>query len=143
MILVTVVAIWILSLCLHEYSHARVAYAGGDTSVADKGYLTMNPLRYIHPVTSIVLPALFLMMGFIALPGGAVWIDHSRLRSRGWETAVSLAGPAANLVLCVLLALPFTLGVAGESTMWAIVAVSSFWQAIAFALNMLPIPGLD
>ena len=36
---------WIFSLCLHEFSHALVAYYGGDTSVRDKGYLTFNPLE--------------------------------------------------------------------------------------------------
>jgi Zn-dependent protease len=56
---------WIFSLCLHEFSHALVAYYGGDTSVRDKGYLTFNPLKYTHPLYSIVLPLLFLVMGGI------------------------------------------------------------------------------
>jgi Zn-dependent protease len=142
-IFITVLAIWIVSLCVHEYAHARVAYAGGDHTVAEKGYLSMNPLRYMNPLTSIVLPAVFLAAGFIALPGGAVWIESWRLRSRGWQSAVSVAGPASNLAVCILLGLPFLLGFDGKSTMWAIVAVSAYWQAIAFVLNMLPIPGLD
>jgi Zn-dependent protease len=148
MILVTVLAIWIFSLCLHEFSHARVAYAGGDYTVKDKGYLTFNPFRYVHPVTSLLLPAVFLMMGWIALPGGAVWIETWRLRSRGWQSGVSLAGPAANLVCCIALGLPFLLGIYDheadqDSAMWAIIAVSCYWQAVAFVLNLLPIPGLD
>jgi Zn-dependent protease len=143
MIFVTVLVIWIVSLCLHEYAHARVAYAGGDTSVVEKGYLSMNPLRYMNPVSSIVIPAVFFMLGWIALPGGAVWIETWRLRSRGWQSAVSLAGPIANLVVFVLIGIPFLLGLHGESTMWAILAVSCFLQAIAIVLNLLPIPGLD
>ncbi|WP_233220817.1 hypothetical protein [Chlorogloea sp. CCALA 695] len=39
---------WILSVCLHEFDHAIVAYWGGDTSVKDKGYLTLNPLKYTN-----------------------------------------------------------------------------------------------
>src|SRR5262249_42040887 len=143
MIFIIVLAIWLVSLCLHEYSHARVAYAGGDYTVADKGYLSMNPLRYVHPVQSIVLPAIFMAMGLIALPGGAVWIESWRLRSRGWASAVSLAGPAANVVCCVVLGLPFMIATPEPTTMWAILAVSCFWQAIATVLNLLPIPGLD
>jgi Zn-dependent protease len=148
MILVTVLAIWVFSLCLHEYSHARVAYQGGDYTVKEKGYLSFNPLKYVHPVTSILLPAVFLLMGGIALPGGAVWIETSRLRSRAWQSMVSLAGPAANAIMCVLLGLPFLLGMydrdtQSESMMWAIIAVSCHFQALALVLNLLPIPGLD
>src|SRR4051812_37516101 len=94
---------WIFSLCLHEYSHARVAYAGGDTSVAEKGYLSFNPLRYTDAVHSILMPLLFLMMGGIGLPGGAVYIDRRRLRSKAWESAVSVAGPLSNLILTLVL----------------------------------------
>jgi Zn-dependent protease len=144
MVLLGVLLIWIVSLCLHEYAHARVAYAGGDHTVADKGYLSMNPLRYMNPMTSIVLPALFVAMGWLALPGGAVWIETHRLRSRGWQSAVSLAGPAANVLMCVALGLPFLLtGGERSTTMWLILAASCYWQAIAVVLNLLPIPGLD
>src|SRR5512146_3018031 len=103
---------WIFSLCLHEFSHALVAYYGGDTTVRDKGYLTFNPLKYTHPVYSIVLPLLLLLMGGIGLPGGAVYIENWRLRSRGWISAVSLAGPTANLLVAVVLGLVLRLSAA-------------------------------
>jgi Zn-dependent protease len=96
---------WVFSLCLHEFAHAFVAYQGGDYTVRDKGYLTFNPLKYTHPVYSLVLPLLILMMGGIGLPGGAVYIERGRLRTKGWMTAVSLAGPAANALLAVVLGL--------------------------------------
>ena len=80
---------WIFSLCLHEFSHALIAYFGGDTSVREKGYLTFNPLKYTHPVYSIVLPLLFLVLGGIGLPGGAVYIETWRLRSRRWISATT------------------------------------------------------
>ncbi len=67
-----VLAGWIFSLSLHEFAHALVAYYGGDKTVKDKGYLTFNPLKYTHPMLSIVFPIIFLMMGGIGLPGGAV-----------------------------------------------------------------------
>src|SRR5512142_2165373 len=94
---------WMFTLCLHEFSHALVAYYGRDYTVRAKGYLTFNPLKYTHPVYSIVLPLLFLVMGGIGLPGGAVYIEKWRLRSRAWVTAVSLAGPSANLLLAIVL----------------------------------------
>src|SRR5580698_5444736 len=98
-----VLVVWIFSVCLHEYGHAWVAYRGGDTTVEEKGYLEMNPLRYTHPVLSFLLPILFMAMGGIGLPGGAVFINNNLLRSRGWETAVSLAGPAMNLLLALVI----------------------------------------
>src|SRR5512146_2988962 len=117
---------WIFSLCLHEFSHALVAYYGGDYTVREKGYLTFNPLKYTHPVYSIVLPLLFVMIGGIGLPGGAVYIERWRLRSRRWETAVSLAGPAANLLLAVVLGLLLRLAPADRSGIWPALAFLAF-----------------
>jgi Zn-dependent protease len=141
-----ILVLWVISLCLHEYAHARVAYAGGDHTVEQKGYLTLNPLRYIHPFMSIVLPLIILVIGGIPLPGGAVWIDHSRLRSRAWDAAVSAAGPLANVALFVLAALPFTFGLdANEPTslIWQVLALFAFLQIFAAVINLIPIPGLD
>src|SRR6266508_6067650 len=96
---------WIFSLCLHEFSHALVAYYGGDYTVRDKGYLTFNPLKYTHPLYSLLLPMIFLLMGGIGLPGGAVYIESWRIRSRNWLSATSLAGPMSNLLVAFVLSL--------------------------------------
>jgi Zn-dependent protease len=72
---------WIFSVCLHEFGHAWVAYKGGDVTVRDKGYLTFNPLKYTDPVFSFILPILFMALGGIGLPGGAVYINRHLLRS--------------------------------------------------------------
>src|SRR3970040_1656278 len=96
---------WIFSLCLHEFSHALVAYYGGDNTVKEKGYLTFTPLKYTHPVFSLLMPIIFLLMGGIGLPGGAVYIERWRLRGPKWETAVSLAGPLSNALLALMLGL--------------------------------------
>ena len=82
---------WILSVCFHEFCHALVAYWGGDRSVKEKGYLGMNPAAYIDPMMSLLLPAVILLMGGFPLPGAAVRIDRSALRSRVWASAVSAA----------------------------------------------------
>jgi Zn-dependent protease len=141
-----VMAGWIFSLCLHEFAHALVAYRGGDTSVREKGYLTFNPLRYTHPVYSLVWPLVFLLMGGIGLPGGAVYINRHLLRSRGWDCGVSLAGPAANAVLLVFLMAPFWLGLAPErdaGLLWEVQAFLCLLQLSAILFNLLPIPPLD
>jgi Zn-dependent protease len=134
---------WIFSLCLHEFSHALVAYYGGDTSVRDKGYLTFNPLKYTHPVYSILLPMIFLFLGGIGLPGGAVYIETWRLRSKRWESAVSLAGPAANLVLAVVLAIVLHFAPTPAGGVWPGLAFLGLLQIMAMVLNLVPLPPFD
>jgi Zn-dependent protease len=137
---------WVFSVCLHEFAHAWVAYKGGDYTVRDKGYLTFNPLKYTDPYFSILLPILFLVIGGIGLPGGAVYIDRSLLRSRARDTAVSLAGPAANLLLVLIIGGLFKFGLVKPDTS-SLVAVSFGFllhlQVSAIILNLLPLPPLD
>jgi Zn-dependent protease len=133
---------WLISLCLHEFSHALVAYFGGDYTVREKGYLT-NPLKYINPVTSILLPLLFLVMGGIGLPGGAVLIETWRLRSPNWITAVSLAGPVSNLVLAVLLGAILRFAPLSADGIWPGLAFLAFLQVTAVLFNLIPIPPFD
>jgi Zn-dependent protease len=137
-----VLAGWAVTLCLHEFGHAAVAYKGGDFSVRDKGYLTLDIRRYTDPVLSIVLPLVLLAFGGIPLPGGAVWINHHALRSKKIESLVSLAGPVTNLVIGVLLALIVTV-FSPPAALAGAISYLALLQVIAFVLNILPIPGLD
>lgn len=141
---------WVFSLCLHEFSHAFVAYLGGDYTVREKGYLT-NPLKYIHPIFSILIPLAMLAMGGIGLPGGAVYIESWRLRSRWWETAVSLAGPASNMVLAIILSIilqfaPNSYAYTEQlpyDSIWPGLAYLTFLQITAVLFNLLPFPPFD
>ena len=136
---------WVISLCLHEYAHALIAYKAGDRAVASRGYLTLNPLKYTHPVLSIILPLVFVLLGGIGLPGGAVWVDHGAVRSRVWDSLISFAGPATNLLCTFVLLLPLWLGVnpAAHLAFWSGVAFLAFLQLTASLLNFVPIPGID
>jgi len=136
---------WVVSLCLHEYAHAVIAYHAGDRGVAHRGYLQLNPLKYTNPIFSIALPLLFIILGGIGLPGGAVMIDHSNVRNKRLDSMISLAGPAVNLILAGALVVPFGVGVdtAAHPTFWAAVAYLAFFQLMAGIFNLLPVPGLD
>lgn len=144
-VIVFVVAGWLVSLSLHEYAHALLAYHSGDRSVAHRGYLTLNPFKYTHPILSVVLPVVFLLIGGIGLPGGAVWVDRHAIRSRVEHSLVSAAGPGVNVVLAIALTVPFLVGVDvfGHLTFWAAWAFLAFLQVTAALLNLLPIPGVD
>ncbi|MEO1593335.1 MAG: tetratricopeptide repeat protein [Cyanobacteria bacterium J06632_22] len=152
---------WVVSVCLHEFGHAVVAYWGGDTSVKDKGYLTLNPLKYTNPGLSFVMPLMFLLLGGIPLPGAAVYINARKLRSRMWKSAVSAAGPLASFLCAVAIAIllaaiqpdlspdlsdgTFNLdGFASPKIWWAqALAFLLTLEIAAVLLNLMPIPGLD
>jgi Zn-dependent protease len=147
--IVFVVAGWITSLCIHEFGHAIVAYLGGDRSVAGAGYLTLNPLRYTNVTNSLILPVAFLLLGGIAMPGGAVYVNHSALRTRVWSSAVSIAGPFGTLLCGLLIAGAFTVAghqrwiTPGNVYFFAALALLGFFMALAVVLNLLPVPGFD
>jgi len=149
MTIIFVTSGWITSLCIHEFGHAVVAYLGGDRSVRASGYLTLNPLLYTNLLMSVILPVVFLLLGGIGLPGGAVYIDHSALRSRTWDSLVSVAGPAGNALCALLIAIPFLVpGHFGWITptnvgFFAALAFLGFIEVVAVLLNLLPVPGLD
>ncbi|SDT64804.1 site-2 protease family protein [Actinoplanes derwentensis] len=149
---------WLISLCLHEYAHAVLGYFSGDLTVADRGYLRLNPLKYTHPLLSIVLPVIVVILGGIGLPGGAVWVDHRYIQSKAKESLISAAGPLTNVVLAIIVAIPFLFGLAPEISQdatgrfvaegdhiafWAALGLLVFLQISASLLNFLPIPGLD
>lgn len=137
---------WVLSLTFHEFAHALVAYLGGDRSVVEKGYLTLDPTKYTEPGLSLVMPIIFVVMGGIGLPGGAVWINHGAIRSKMWRSAMSFAGPASNAFFAALCLLPLSFGWVDpfERPGFAIgLAFLGSLQVLAFVLNMVPVPGLD
>lgn len=143
---ITVTVFWVFSVCLHEFGHAITAFYGGDTSVREKGYLTLNPLRYTHPVYSLLLPVVFLFLGGIGLPGGAVYINDHLLRSRLWRTGVSLAGPLMNLLFAIALWIPLATGLvdpAPDNVAAYSLAFLIQLQFSAILLCLLPIPPLD
>lgn len=142
---------WILSVVLHEFAHGVVAYWGGDYTIRERGGLTLNPLQYIDPVFSIVMPAIFLALGGIPLPGGVTYVRDDLLRSKHWSAAVSLAGPAMNFLLFIAFALPLHPAIG-----WVDVTSLENWtngqifcgamavlQILAMLFNLVPVPPLD
>ena len=140
----TVYGGWIVTLVMHELAHGLVAYAGGDTSVKDRGFLTLNPLKYMDPVMSIAVPLVLVMLGGMPLIGGRTLIESHRLRSRWWDTGVSLAGPATNLAVAMLIGVLFKMGVLDPYTPFgAGMAFLGVIQVAAAMFNLIPIPPMD
>jgi Zn-dependent protease len=142
---VFVVSGWIVSLCLHEFGHAFFAWRSGDRSVATNGYLTLNPMKYGDVTLSFILPVLFVLLGGIGLPGGAVYIDRGAIRGRLKHSLISAAGPLANLVFAVVCGVVLAHFSHNFSHLlfWSGLSFLAFLQVTAAVLNLLPVPGLD
>ena len=142
---------WVMSVVLHEFAHGLVAHWGGDYTVRERGGLTLNPLQYVDPVMSILLPIVIFLIGGIPLPGGVTYVRRDLLRSRGWDAAVSAAGPAMNFLIFLALILPFHPKIGwvrppapGEATNALLFVGAMAWlQMLAVLFNLLPVPPLD
>ena len=151
---------WLISLCLHEFGHAFSAWRFGDRDVAVRGYLTLNPAKYANAALSVVLPMMFLLLGGIGLPGGAVYINRGVVQGKWRHSFVSGIGPLVNLVLALALiavisrngtgaapALGFTVtpyvSLVLHQNFWAALSFLAFLQITAAIFNLLPVPGLD
>ncbi|HEV7454973.1 MAG TPA: site-2 protease family protein, partial [Candidatus Saccharimonadales bacterium] len=149
-----IIAILALSVAAHEAMHGLVAHKLGDDTAALEGRLTINPLKHIDPLMTIVLPAVLLLIGsspiFVAKP---VPIDTRRLKYNEFGMAlVGLAGPATNLILAIVAALLAKLtGVAliviGGGIQASTVGLLFFTfisiNVALFVFNMIPFPPLD
>jgi Zn-dependent protease len=142
---------WIMSVVLHEFAHGLVAHWGGDYTIRERGGLTLNPLQYVDPVMSLLLPMVIFLIGGIPLPGGVTYIRQDLLRNRRWEAAVSAAGPLMNFVLFLALVTPFHPRVGwidpplrGEgSNAVVFMGAMAVLQMLSVLFNLLPIPPLD
>ncbi|GAA2252521.1 site-2 protease family protein [Streptomyces amakusaensis] len=140
-----VTSAWIVSLCLHEYAHAATAHHSGDLSIGTKGYLSLNPLAYTHAMLSIVLPVLFVILGGIGLPGGAVFVERGSIRGRWKHSLISAAGPLTNVLFALVCTAPFWLDALDGVPLIFQYALGflALLQVSAAILNFLPVPGLD
>lgn len=156
-VFVFVFGLFFTVLCLHEFGHAYAAHRGGDTSIAARGYLDLNPLRYVNPVLSLILPAIYLIIGQLPLPGGSVLVNRAAIRTRAGAAWVSAAGPLMNVVaagismaLIVLFAptveapgFSFIDTTAPHWAFWAGLSFFAYLQVAVAILNLIPVPGLD
>ena len=135
---------WLVSLCLHEFGHAYTAWRFGDHDVAVRGYLTLNPLKYSSPLLSLGLPVLFIALGGIGLPGGAVYV-RTCVHDRAAEDAGQPGRPGRQPGVrgAAARAHPAALRPGARRCSGRALAFLGFLQVTALLLNLLPIPGLD
>lgn len=156
----------IIAIVFHEVAHGYAAKLLGDTTASDRGRLTLNPLKHVDPIGTLLVP------GALALLGGPVFgwakpvpINKRQLRNpRFGMMAVAAAGPGSNFVLAALgavllgLTMPAGLGFGGDDAAGATLLVGPLgetqWLATGLfyfiiinvflgLFNLLPIPPFD
>lgn len=154
----------VIAIVFHEVAHGFAARALGDPTASERGRLTLNPLRHVDTVGTLLVP------GFLALVGGPVFgwakpvpVDQRRLANpRFGMMAVAAAGPATNFLLALVgavllgLAMPQGLGLGGSAgetllvdaagqTQWLATGLFTFILINLFLglFNLLPIPPFD
>jgi Zn-dependent protease len=136
----------IIALSIHEAMHAYVAHWLGDTTAQDMGRLTLNPLKHIDAVTTVLLPMVLILSGlppfFIAKP---VPFNPDRVKYDEFGTAlVGVAGPLTNLVLAGLAAVIFRAwGADMSSFLYNALIIFTEVNIGFFIFNMIPFPPLD
>ena len=146
-------AVWIppvvLGITVHEVAHGWVADKLGDATAKMMGRLTLNPLKHVDPVGTILIPGLLLLMptGFIFGYAKPVPINWKNLRQPKRDMAiVASAGPLANLLMAVawglLVRASPLFGDAGVALVYMGVA-GVFINTVLMVLNLLPLPPLD
>ena len=142
----------LLAITVHETAHGWVARRFGDKTAEMLGRLTLNPIKHIDPVGTILVPAVMLL-----LPGGFVFgwakpvpVDWRNFKHPKQDMAwVAVAGPASNLLMALAWALAARVALGLSADNWIALPLlfmgvaGIFINTILMVLNLLPLPPLD
>ena len=138
----------ILSIILHEIAHGYAAASLGDPTARLAGRLTLNPLKHLDPVGSVLIPLLLIISGGGILFGWAKPVPYNpyNLKNQRWgEAIVAAAGSLTNIAIAILFAFIARLSFAGlapeifGSLASTIVLVNLFLGLF----NLIPLPPMD
>lgn len=142
------IAILIFSIIIHEFSHGAVANSLGDPTAKYAGRLTLNPIKHLDPIGSIILP-IFLIFTTGKGIGWAkpVPINPNNFRDQKYGSfKVALAGPASNLMVALIFGLLLRVLVSFDFISLNLYSIFTFIVSINILLavfNLVPIPPLD
>jgi Zn-dependent protease len=157
--LITLALPLLLAITLHEVAHGWVALRCGDTTAKAQGRLSLNPLRHIDPIGTVLVPVLLWVVPMLLqVPGGFIFgwakpvpVNYGRLRQPKRDMAlVALAGPMSNFLMALGWALVALAGQALHSGLpWLGIPLIAMGIAginvniMLGVLNLVPIPPLD
>ncbi|HQA11174.1 site-2 protease family protein, partial [Zoogloea sp.] len=158
--LISTLTIWALpvlfAITLHEAAHGYAALYFGDATAKLAGRISLNPLRHIDPVGTIIVPGLIVIMSSLAGAGAMLFgwakpvpVNFGRLRNPKADMFwVAAAGPFANLLMALGWALLFKLAVLAPDSVYALPMAKMAdagiqINAVLMVLNLVPLPPLD
>jgi len=142
------VAILIFSIVIHEFSHGAVANSLGDPTAKEAGRLTLNPIKHLDPVGSVILPILLIF----TTGKGIGWakpvpINPNNFRDQKYGSfKVALAGPVSNLMIALMFGLFLRVLLSFDFVSLNLYSIFSFIISVNLILavfNLIPIPPLD
>ena len=138
----------IFSIMIHEISHGAMALRLGDNTAKRLGRLTLNPLKHLDPVGSVILPLMLILFNSPILIGWAKPVPYNPYNLKNPKKGAALigiAGPLSNItiaaVFSVILSFSKTLGM--SPTLMAAIGVIILINLLLAIFNMVPIPPLD
>ncbi|MGM0593326.1 MAG: site-2 protease family protein [Pseudomonadota bacterium] len=150
------VAVWVLpvlfAITVHETAHGWMALRFGDPTAKMLGRLTLNPIRHIDPIGTVLVPGVLLMLGgfFFGWAKPVPITSENFHRPRQDMAWVAAAGPFSNLLMALFWALTVRLGMALSDLSDALAlfliyagVAGMFVNTILMLLNLLPLPPLD
>lgn len=151
------IAVWVLpiifAVTVHEVAHGYVACLLGDKTAKILGRLTLNPVKHIDPIGTIILPAILLLLNTGIILGWAkpVPINPRNFANLRRDSAlVALAGPLANLLMVITWAsiakvssILLISGMLGAQAIYLMGLAGISINLMLMVLNLLPIPPLD
>jgi len=148
MVYIFLIVILIFSIIIHEVAHGSMANYLGDDTAKMMGRLTLNPIKHLDPLGSIIVPLFLIVIQSPFLIGWAkpVPVNPNNFRDRKYGDAkVALAGPASNLAIALIFGLiirffPGFVQASGVYSMFSYIVMINLLLAI---FNLVPIPPLD
>lgn len=138
----------VVGITIHEFAHAWMANRLGDPTARLEGRLTLNPVKHLDPIGTLVMVVLIFTAGLGFGWGRPVPVNPYNLKHKRGDMLVSLAGPFSNFILALFVALTLALVPATVISGWS----SDFVNLIRIIIsvnvalgifNLLPIPPLD
>jgi len=142
----------IFAITLHEAAHGYVARMFGDPTAAQLGRITLNPVKHIDPIGTVIVPALLLFAtkgAFLFGWAKPVPVDFGRLRHPKRDMLwVAAAGPGANLLMALCWAMTLKLAVGMPENAYSLplaemARAGIMVNGVLMLLNLLPLPPLD
>ena len=137
----------LFSIIIHEISHGYVAVFLGDPTPRLQGRLTLNPLKHIDPIGSILVPIITSFGGLTFGWAKPVQFNPYNLKNKRWgELLIALAGPSSNILIALIFSAIVRFGVHNQSLSFSFIILCVYVIMINISLavfNLIPIPPLD